>query len=241
MIWLGHHVKVTLPLIYKCSFGQWQSLPCLTRRLFKSAAKLYSSLDAETRVTKDVLLFKYENSRFFHILNTFAVSQFIFWSYLSHLSFTTLRDVNKEEAEKQLLQQMNIGDGKQEPSGLVWWRRINLGENKYRYGITVLCFSVGYLIVAGATLFTTRTVKYLTLLKGGKRVQLVCYTPWWKPRTITVPLDHLTCNVSRTHVNSSLPIKIKDHWMYFLLDKSGTFTNTRLFDYTAGVKRSWAK
>jgi len=200
-----------------------------------------SKLFEDTRVTKDVLLFKYENQRFFSILNFFALSQFMFWSYLAHFSYTTLRDISKEDAEKQLKENMRLTSDNVESISLVWWRRINLGENKYRYGITLLCLSIGYIILVGAVLFTKRTVRYLTLLKGGQHVQLICYSPFWRPRLITVPLEHMTCNVSRDHIRGHLPIKIKNYWMYFLLDKSGTFTNTQLFDYTAGLKRSWAK
>ena len=102
-----------------------------------------SKLFEDTRVTKDVLLFKYENQRFFNVLNFFALSQFMFWSYLAHFSYTTLRDISKEDAEKQLRENLRLTNDNAESISLVWWRRINLGENKYRYGITVLCVSIG--------------------------------------------------------------------------------------------------
>lgn len=54
------------------------------------AKRFYSALDVNTKVAKDVILFKFENPQFFRIINFFAISQFVFWNYLSHFAFTTL-------------------------------------------------------------------------------------------------------------------------------------------------------
>lgn len=85
--------------------------------------------DVNTSVTKDVVLFKYENPRFFKILNIFGICQFVFWTYLSHFAYTTLRDAPVEQKE-------NVDE-------LAWYEKINLGENKYRNGITILSFVIG--------------------------------------------------------------------------------------------------
>lgn len=84
--------------------------------------------DINTNVTKDVILFKYENPRFYKILNIFGICQFVFWTYLSHFAFTTLRDAPVEQK-----------DGEE----LKWYERINLGDNKYRNGITAMSFIIG--------------------------------------------------------------------------------------------------
>lgn len=84
--------------------------------------------DINTNVTKDVILFKYENPRFYKILNIFGICQFVFWTYLSHFAFTTLRDAPVEKKEEDELK---------------WYERINLGDNKYRNGITVMSFLIG--------------------------------------------------------------------------------------------------
>lgn len=108
-----------------CRFYQTSPKPLsgLTRSNF--CTKAY---DINTNVTKDVILFKYENARFFKILNIFGICQFVFWTYLSHFAFTTLRDapVEKDDSED-----------------LKWYERINLGENKYRNGITAMSFLIG--------------------------------------------------------------------------------------------------
>lgn len=75
---------------------------------------------------KDLLLFKYENPRFFRYLNLFGVSQFVFWTYLSNFA-TTLRDVPVQQTADQK-----------------WYEKLTfLGENKYKNGMAVLFFLVG--------------------------------------------------------------------------------------------------
>jgi hypothetical protein len=86
-----------------------------------------SALDVNTNVVKDVILYRYDNPKFFRIVNIFALCQFGFWTYLSHFAFTTLKDAPVPE----------------DKDNLPWWRRINLGENKYRNGLTVLSFLIG--------------------------------------------------------------------------------------------------
>lgn len=85
-----------------------------------------SSIDVNTNVAKDIILFKYENPKFFKMLNIFAFCQFGFWSYLSVFAFQTLRDAPATT----------------EPDAS-WYRKINLGENKYKNTIAVLAFVVG--------------------------------------------------------------------------------------------------
>jgi len=81
--------------------------------------------EVETRVAKDVILFKFENPRFFKMLNVFSLSQFAFWSYLSYCA-TTLRNIP-------------VKDDPNTP----WWQTINLGEKKYKIGICVVSFIIG--------------------------------------------------------------------------------------------------
>lgn len=81
-----------------------------------------------TNVIKDVILFKYDNARFFKMLSIFSVCQFGFWAYLSHFAFNHLRDAPVTMEKK---------------SELPWWRKFNLGENKYRNTIAIGSFLIG--------------------------------------------------------------------------------------------------
>lgn len=86
----------------------------------------YTTLDVNTKVIKDVILYKYENPRFYRMLNLFAISQFGFWSYLSYTAFTSLKDAP-------------IPKDKDIP----WWRNINLGDNKYKNTLSFVAFGIG--------------------------------------------------------------------------------------------------
>lgn len=85
-----------------------------------------ATVDVNTNVVKDAIIFKYENPKFFKMLNLFAACQFGFWSYLSVFSFKTLRDVPANT----------------EPNAS-WFRKINFGENKYKNTLAACAFIVG--------------------------------------------------------------------------------------------------
>lgn len=89
-----------------------------------------------TTSQKDVVLYKYENTRFFRYLNLFGTSQFVFWMYLSNFA-TTLRDVPAQTTDDKR-----------------WYERLSfLGDNKYRNGMAVLFFFIGRVSVQFGILF----------------------------------------------------------------------------------------
>lgn len=88
-----------------------------------------SPIEGTAKLAKDVIVFKYENPRFFKYLNLFAIAQFLCWNYLAHFSYTSLRDAPIENTSEDV----------------AWWRKINLGENKYRNALTITCFFIGEL------------------------------------------------------------------------------------------------
>ncbi|XP_063920162.1 transmembrane protein 223 [Zophobas morio] len=181
-------------------------------------------LDVNTNVAKDVILFKYDNSRFFKIVNIFAACQFVFWSYLSVFSYTTLRDAPVDQSKET-----------------AWWRKINLGENKYRNSLALISFAIGYGILTVTWMYTLKSVRYLILHQGGQNISLVTYTPFGGNRILTVNLKNVSCKESRTVAKSQLPIKVKGHYLHYILDMRGDFKNPKLFDYTAGLQRKWRK
>ncbi|XP_030558290.1 transmembrane protein 223 [Drosophila novamexicana] len=181
-----------------------------------------AAFDVSTNVPKDIVLFKYENPRFYQMLNFFGVCQFVFWTYLSHFAFTTLKDAPVVEKPGEELK---------------WFQRINLGENKYKNGITICSFMIGYGILFAVWMFTLRSVRFLILRKGGQSVSFVTYGPFNRNRIMTVPLKCISAQESREMARVQLPIKVKDKTLYYVLDMRGEFRNPQLFDYTAGLKR----
>lgn len=107
----------------------------LNRHIFTSASRhLPTGLPFEVndQVTKDTLIYSYKNDRFYKLLAFLGIVQFFFWVHLAGFSYSTLRDVKPKEQE--------TNENATKPP---WWKRINLGENKYRNGIALLCISVG--------------------------------------------------------------------------------------------------
>lgn len=183
---------------------------------------LQKSLDVSTNVAKDVLLFKYENPRHFKGITFFAITQFAFWTYLSTYALQDLKDAPVPEDASE---------------DLPFWRRMNLGENRWKNTFSVICFLIGYGILFGAWMFTVRSVRLLILRKGGKTVTFVTYTPFGSNRIMDVPLNCCSAVESRHSAKTTLPIKVKNRSLYYVLDLRGEFKNGALFDQTVGMYR----
>lgn len=181
--------------------------------------------DVNTNVIKDVILFKYENPKFFRYMNIFAVVQYAFWSYLGAFAFTSLRDAPIDKSKIK--------------EDTPFYQRINLGENKYKNTLSIIALVVGGSSLGMIWMYTLRSVRYLILNKGGKSITLITYTPFGKNRMMTVPLQDVCCKESRNLARVQLPLKIRNRWMHYMLDMRGEFKNTLLFDSTAGLKRRW--
>lgn len=137
-----HKIKVGIPIV--CT--KLKTTPIFHNNLSKysTISQKSSSNSSSTTTLKDLLIYKYENPKFFKYLNFFAIAQFMFWNYLSYFSFTSLKDVPINTIEKSDID-------------LPWWRRINLGENKYRNGIALLCFIIGKLKLVFIEIYSFNT------------------------------------------------------------------------------------
>ncbi|XP_016356945.1 transmembrane protein 223 [Sinocyclocheilus anshuiensis] len=183
-----------------------------------------------TAVAKDVILFEHDRTRFFRLLAIFCGGQFLFWAYLAHFAFTSLRDTRKNSGEPQKV--------RTELGGLFSFD-MNLGSNAWRYGFTLGCLIIGGGIVGLAVLFSRRSVSRVILHKGGGKVTVSTQSPLGPLRAhhLTVPLTQVTCHAHRQESPSFIPLKIKGYKFYFLLDKEGTLNNPKLFDITVGAYR----
>lgn len=182
--------------------------------------------EQEYSVDKDTVLFRYENKRYFKMMNIFALSQFFFWSYLSHFAFTTMKS-------------SPITLPPEEKENLPWWRKVDFG--RYRTGISTGSFLLGWGTLAICWMYTLRSVRCLVLKKGGKDLLFVTFTPFGRNRIMTVPLNKVSAKQSRMSAKVHLPLKVQGTYLHYILDMQGHFTNTKLFDYSAGLRRSWAK
>ncbi|XP_047456904.1 transmembrane protein 223 [Mugil cephalus] len=192
------------------------------------------SLCTSTQLARDVTLFEHDRTRFFRLLSVFCGGQLIFWTYLAHFAFTGLRDTGgsgkKDKAKAPTITTGLAG---------MWSFEMNLGSNSWRYGFTLGCLAVGGGIVGLGLLFCRRSVNSVVLHRGGKMVTVCTQSPLGpgKGRKITAPLSEVACHAHRQESPSFIPLRVKGHKFYFLLDKEGTVNNARLFDITVGAYR----
>ncbi|KAJ7996782.1 hypothetical protein DPEC_G00240590 [Dallia pectoralis] len=190
-------------------------------------------LSTSSVVAKDVILFEHDRTRFFRLLAIFVGGQFIFWTYLAHFAFTGLRDIREKGSEGRAVSTKGL-------AGL-WSFDMNLGSNAWRYGFTLACLVIGGGIVGLSALFCRRSVSQVTLHKGGSMVTVSTQSPLGADRgwRMTVPLSQLACYAHRQETSNFIPLRVKGHKFYFLLDKEGRLNNPKLFDVTVGAYRSF--
>ena len=87
-------------------------------------------------------------------------------------------------------------------------------------------------------IYPLRSVRTLWLLRGGHDVHIQTHNWFGKSGSMKVPLDTISCMQAREGTASYIPMKVKGKFLFFLLDKSGKFHNTQLFDYSVGLMRS---
>ncbi|XP_066148388.1 transmembrane protein 223 [Euwallacea fornicatus] len=209
-------------LIRFCAKGR--QTPSIGQQVWINSSKFTTqrSLDVKTNVIKDVILYKSNNDRFFKVVNWFGVSQFCFWSYLSMTAFQTLKDIPVSPDSKD-----------------IWWRKINFGDSKWKNSLTIISFVIGWGILSVTWIYTLRAVKYLILRKGGQQATIITYAPFGKNRMFTLDLQCISATQARSAALSFIPLKVKGHWFYYMIDMNGEFKNALLFDNTAGLKRVW--
>lgn len=189
------------------------------------------NLSTVTPVQKDVILFEHDRTRFFRLLAVFCGGQLLFWTYLAHFAYTGLKDTRGSVPPARTVATTGL-------AGL-WSFEMNLGSNVWRYGFTSACLAIGAGIVGLGVLFCGRSVSQVILHKGGRMVTLSTQSPLGpdQGRRITIPLSQVACYAHRQESPSFVPLRVKGHKFYFLLDKEGTLNNPKLFDVTVGAYR----
>ncbi|XP_033104045.1 transmembrane protein 223-like [Anneissia japonica] len=186
-------------------------------------------------ITKPVLLYRGEQKRLFQFVSFFAISQLIFWVYLTNFAFTSMKD-------SHMKQEIKYGP-EGAPNELRNWTtwegiKLNLSASRWRYGVTVLSMIAGGGIFTLAFLYSRKNINALVLRQGGKHLTFKTYGIFAQGYTFTVPVKHVSCEYTRHGGRKTLPIKVKDHRMFYTLDTGdGKFYNGRLFDTSVTVRR----
>ncbi|XP_064622720.1 transmembrane protein 223-like [Lineus longissimus] len=177
-------------------------------------------------VTQDIPVYTNDGqNRFFLLVSFFGVIQFGFWSYVAHFAYTTLRDAPVKE--------------EQDEETLPFWRKVNLGGNKYRFGTALLSITVGYVLLYASIFYPMRAVKRLTLMRGGRTAKVTTYAPFGAYRSFTARVEDIQSMQSRAEMKQHISLKVKNRRMFYLLDSNGKFLNTQIFDFIVGLKRRW--
>lgn len=201
----------------------------VTRRSHSTSAQL----------TKDVTLFEHDRTRFFQLLSVFCGGQFLFWTYMAHFAYTELRNTGGDKGKNKAPTTTTTTTTTTTGLAGMWSFEMNLGSNSWRNGFTMGCLAIGSGIVGLGALFCRRSVSQVVLHRGGKMVTVGTQSPLGpgRGRRITVPLSEVACHAHRHESPSFIPLRIKGHRFYYLLDKEGTLNNIRLFDITVGAYR----
>ncbi|NXV07401.1 TM223 protein, partial [Cettia cetti] len=171
-------------------------------------------------VSRDVVLYQHDRSRFFRLVGLFCAGQGLFWAYLAHFAFTALRPPPGPPP------------GPDEP--------LRPRDNKWRFGFTASCLTVGSLTVAAGWVLPLRSVRRVTLLRGGSAVTIGTHGPLGLGhRSLTVPLRDVSGRAHRNEAAAAIPNKVRGRPFFFLLDKAGQLRHPRLFDVTVGAFRKF--
>ncbi|KAK6182302.1 hypothetical protein SNE40_010015 [Patella caerulea] len=181
--------------------------------------------EINSNVPKNVLIYSNENKTFLKFVPYFGIGQFVFWGYLALFVYQNFKE--------------DKSPSKIEVPADSWISVINAFQMHYKNALSVLFFSIGYIILNVSVLYPTRTVRQLWLIKGGKRVGIATYGFAKKYKSFIIPVEHINCIRARHESGVQIPMKIKGKWFYFLLDKNGVFHNSKLFDYSVGLKRQF--
>lgn len=193
----------------------------------KSVVKNPAQLNIDTKsVTKDIIIYKYENPRFYKIMNIFGFMQFFILTYFAQYTLSNLRHTP-------------VNDKADNFDTLPWYKKINLGEGKVRTIISGSCFAIGFGVLSICWLYTLRSVRYLILRKGGSTISFVSYGPLGTNRIRTVPIHCISGVETREASGSSLALKVKNISWFYLLDVRGEYRQAQIFDNLVNVRRVW--
>lgn len=172
------------------------------------------SLHVNVNIKNTVLLYKYENPRYFRTFKGFCYIWIFFSSILSYYTF---------DPKFVLTWKLNIS----------WMEYLKLNGTNLLYFI--------YAVIVGPSAFfllyvaNKKFVKFIILHPGGGSVSLITHHLFKNQDVLTVPISKVKAICSRTKMKDYLPLKVEGKSFYYLVDAEGKFVNEKLFDYTVGA------
>ena len=182
--------------------------------------------DVEGVVTKDVLLFRYDDTGKVFWKNLVALVMFPVGTYLGYTAYTlkaTMGEFKDKVAENNKIN----------------WRAEQIEMGSVGIGLVYFLFCAGlssYWITR-----TMNTVRRLVLRKGGKYVQIQTYGITGGAGKIqNIPVVHCSGEQHPFHRDYDIFfLKVRDHSFKYQLNlKDGVVSNKPLFDRTVGLGRT---
>ncbi|KAG5328476.1 TM223 protein, partial [Acromyrmex charruanus] len=175
-----------------------------------------SQLDVNTNVQNNVILYKFEGRTYFRNLKIFGAVQLFCCSVLAFYSYTpSFWDIYRAD--------------------------VNLKEHFLNYQINFILFEIDVFIFVGPLMclyiYATcaRSIKYIILNKGGETLSIITYHMQKKKSKLNLPVGMVKCTADRPDGRGTyLPLKIKNRSFYYLVNRNGTFVNSKLFDHAMG-------
>ncbi|XP_018402605.1 PREDICTED: transmembrane protein 223 [Cyphomyrmex costatus] len=169
-----------------------------------------SQLDVNTNVQNNVILYKYEKNVYFRNLQIFGVAQLVSCIVLGFYSYTpTFWDIRNADVDLK-----------------EYWL-----NNILRFTMFSFAILIGPSICIYTYAICARSIKYIILNKGGKTLSIITNHVLKKKSKLNLPVGMVKCTADRRDNRGIyLPLKIENRSFYYLVNKSGTFLNLKLFE-----------
>ncbi|EZA56326.1 hypothetical protein X777_02945 [Ooceraea biroi] len=176
-----------------------------------SVQRQHSGLDVNTNVKNNVILYKYDNPKQSRNFKLFIFAHLIGWSVLAYAIYKpSLMDIfTTDISMKQYFQ-----------------------DHVWRFPIFVFSSFIGPSMFLLFYFLQSRTLKYIILNKGGETLTFITHHMFKRKSTINnLPVRSVSSTKHRTDDGTYISLKVKNRPFYFLVEKTGTFVNPKLFDY----------
>lgn len=177
-------------------------------------------------VPKDVNIYKNNGGAgFARLVGVAGLGQWIVITYMSSVTFQNMpaffKWIPAEKSEDKESQRLPLAD----------W--------KYRIGFATFTFGAACAMMVTTYMYCFRSVSSITLLKSSDQVLFSTYTPLGSIRHFKISVRDVSAVQPRSSKMTQVPLKLKDHYFHYLVDKSGQFPQPSLFDRTVGIKRNF--
>jgi len=182
--------------------------------------------DIEGVITKDTLLFRYEDVKKVRMKNLAGMIMFPMWAWLGYSAYN-------------LKTQMKSFEDKVETSVKHSFLLNNVVSASFGVGVGFFLFGVG--LSSYWTIRTMNTIRKAVLKKGGKYVLLQPYGFLGTNQSfISVPVVHTSGIQHKFYGKHRFFLRVRNHsFKYSFNLEDGMFSNKPLFDRTLGISRNW--